>query len=1179
MHKLNKSYISLSYPLGLTLLLCLSLSSKTVKAAPKPIPSQLNILTQPRNQTNTPDTNRAAAEKAEAEAKKLDLKTVPITQGIAKWEEALKYWRLASDRNKEAATLDQIAKLYWVRGEYRKALEYAKKALPICQALGDRECQGAVATSLSLIYDQLGEYQKAIAFYEQVPLFFTETPNLRPTTLNNIAHVYDKLGEKQKAIDAYEQAFDFWKKQGDAVNQAKTLEKIAFLYYASLGEINKSLEILKQANSLDPEFKRDRTLSNLIYFSVANSICTDKLDTLKKPPEVEQPKTASNPSANSNGEAVVKNNIESWNKNVEKWQKLEILGAEADFLEIIGDFGYTQLGEYSKAWEVYQKALNLRQIMGGKSAEAKTLINGAEILNKQGKKQEAIDYLNQALDIQRQIKTRPAQADTLLTLGDVYSSLGAYPESLKAYEQALSLWRESSDRTKEADTLINIGNVHRKLQNYPQALNYYQQALSISRPTGDCRNEALILERISSTYLNSGNYQQAINFGHQAIALSHNLEVVEYKLAIEAGTSDILAQVKLKQKNYSQALKDSQKTIKLAKKSGYKEIEARTYTSTAEAYNALKQPEKAIQTYQEQLTLYTQMGLVAEQAQSLHNIAKLQRQNKQISAALTEIDKAIKIIENIRQEVDSEDLRTSFFATVQDYYQLKINILMELHQQDPSKGYDGQALQTSESSRARVLVELLTQANINIRKNISPELADEERRLQWLREAREKRLSELASQSQPSAELIASIKQEIEDIIKQQQELAVKIRSNSPEYAALNYPQPLTLSQIQQQLDSNTVMLQYSLGKEHSYLWAITPNSLDSYELPPQAQIEKAANDFRQSLIRVAASNKQQATAARQLSQIILAPVANKLAKRLVIVADGTLQNIPFAALTEPTAQESYQPLLINHEIVNLPSASTIAILRQETQQRKKAPKAIAILADPVFSADDSRVTGKPENNSITPDLDLQRSALSRSARNLNRNGWDRLTGTREEAQAILKLGSAKDSLAAFDFDANYNWVKNPQLSQYRVIHLATHGFADDANPELSGIVLSLVDKQGKPERGYLRLNDIFNLNFPADLIVLSACETGQGKEIQGEGLVGLTRGLMYAGSPRIVVSLWNVDDEGTKELMTQFYRQMWQEGKSPVAALRAAQLSLWQNPNWRKPLYWAAFTLQGEWR
>ncbi|WP_292831187.1 CHAT domain-containing protein [Nostoc sp. JL33] len=395
--------------------------------------------------------------------------------------------------------------------------------------------------------------------------------------------------------------------------------------------------------------------------------------------------------------------------------------------------------------------------------------------------------------------------------------------------------------------------------------------------------------------------------------------------------------------------------------------------------------------------------------------------------------------------------------------------------------------------------------------------------------------------------------------------------------------------------------MQYSLGKERSYLWAVTPNSLDTYELPGREQIEKATNDFRQSLV-VVTDPKGTVKAATQLSQIILAPVAKKLGKkRLVIVADGALQNIPFAALTDLNPQPAslpgkkgeqnklpspsggtkfnYQPLLINHEIVNLPSASTIAILRQETKGRKAAPKALAILADPVFSADESRVTGKPDKDSSTPAFDEQRSALARSAKNLNRDGWGRLDGTRQEAEAILKLVSPKDSLQAFDFDANYKWVTNPQLSQYRIIHFATHGFANSSNPELSGIVLSLVDKQGKPQRGYLRLNDIFNLDLPADLVVLSACETGLGKEVQGEGLVGLTRGLMYAGSQRVAVSLWSVDDQGTKELMSEFYRQMWQQGKSPIAALRDAQLYLWEHKNWQDPRYWAAFTLQGEWR
>lgn len=172
-----------------------------------------------------------------------------------------------------------------------------------------------------------------------------------------------------------------------------------------------------------------------------------------------------------------------------------------------------------------------------------------------------------------------------------------------------------------------------------------------------------------------------------------------------------------------------------------------------------------------------------------------------------------------------------------------------------------------------------------------------------------------------------------------------------------------------------------------------------------------------------------------------------------------------------------------------------------------------------------------------------------------------------------------RDRQAVFDFDANYNWATSSKLNQYRILHFATHGFVNDANPELSGIVLSLVNKQGRDIRGYLRLGDLFNLDYPADLIVLSACETGLGKEIQGEGLVGLTRGLMYAGAERLVVSLWQVSDEGTAVFMQEFYRQMLHNGKSANQALRATQLKMWKHEKWRNPNYWAAFAFLGEWK
>ena len=177
-----------------------------------------------------------------------------------------------------------------------------------------------------------------------------------------------------------------------------------------------------------------------------------------------------------------------------------------------------------------------------------------------------------------------------------------------------------------------------------------------------------------------------------------------------------------------------------------------------------------------------------------------------------------------------------------------------------------------------------------------------------------------------------------------------------------------------------------------------------------------------------------------------------------------------------------------------------------------------------------------------------------------------------------MQLLPKGDRTAVFDFDANYSWATGSNLNQFRILHFATHGFVNDENPELSGIVLSLVNKQGKPVRGYLRMHELFNLDYPADLIVLSACETGLGKNVQGEGLVGLTRGLMYAGAERLVVSLWKVDDKGTAVLMKEFYKQMLQNGKSANEALRVAELKMWKG-KWRNPNYWAAFSFLGEWK
>jgi len=279
---------------------------------------------------------------------------------------------------------------------------------------------------------------------------------------------------------------------------------------------------------------------------------------------------------------------------------------------------------------------------------------------------------------------------------------------------------------------------------------------------------------------------------------------------------------------------------------------------------------------------------------------------------------------------------------------------------------------------------------------------------------------------------------------------------------------------------------------------------------------------------------------------------------------------------------DSYsRPLIVEHEIVSLPSATTLAVMRRELADRKPAPRAVAVLADPVFSRFDPRVISSRAGTSRQGDVsrpgDFER-AIKEVRISRNRSGVARLPFSRAEAAAI-KVASGGQAMEAMDFEASRAMAMSDKLSQYRVIHFATHGLLNSEHPEMSGIVFSLVDRHGKSQNGFLRLHDLYNLNLPAELVVLSACQTALGKDVKGEGLVGLTRGFMYAGAARVVASLWQVDDSATAGLMQRFYSKMLEDGLRPSAALRDAQVEMWNQKRWHAPYYWAGFVLQGEWK
>jgi CHAT domain-containing protein len=325
---------------------------------------------------------------------------------------------------------------------------------------------------------------------------------------------------------------------------------------------------------------------------------------------------------------------------------------------------------------------------------------------------------------------------------------------------------------------------------------------------------------------------------------------------------------------------------------------------------------------------------------------------------------------------------------------------------------------------------------------------------------------------------------------------------------------------------------------------------------------------------------------------MVFAPISREVVdKRLIIVPDGFLNYIPFAALLDVTPAEVNpshpRPLILNHEIVNVPSAATLSLLLRQNARRRQTLKTVAVLADPVFSREDERVS--PQASSTTKDRQVQSDDGERDHRGQtgtrrdsgnarsSRIGLTRLYYSREEARRIVAATPTGQGVAELGFDANREAVLNGNLKNYHIIHFATHAVVNEKRPELSGLVLSLVDKRGRAQDGFLGLEDIYNLNLPADLVVLSACNTASGKEAQGEGVIGLTHAFLYAGSSRVLASLWEVDDHPAADLMGWFYEAMEKGGMSPAAALREAQIRMWQNPNRRAPYFWAAFQLQGE--
>jgi CHAT domain-containing protein len=907
-----------------------------------------------------------------------------------------------------------------------------------------------------------------------------------------------------------------------------------------------------------------------------------------------------------------------------------------------------------QAREKFEESLRLWRLAGDRRWEAKLLWNLTVTDNTLGEYRRALEIGEQALALWRATDEPVWEGTTLLFLGEAYHYLSEYQQAVDAFQKTLPLWRAERLRIEEAWTLNNIGSASSALGDRQQALDHYAQSLRVYQSAGahvdgirgqgialtsaagvyaalgqpqqardyleralphwravnDRRGEARVLHRLGEISVAAGEARQALEYYDQALTIWRALG---HRFA-EAATLHSAGDAHLSLGEQQPALDHLSQALELRRNIGDRRGQAQTLTSLAAIAHQEDGHEQAIELCQQALSLQRAIGDRTGEAQTRYQLARIERARGQWDEARQQIEAALSLIERARANLLSQELRSSYLATVRDCYEFYVDLLMRMHERQPDNGFDAEALRASERARARSLLEMLAEARAEIRQGANPQLIARERSLQQqlnAKAAHELRLR----RGLPTPEQLAAVEKEIVALSAAYDEAQTQIRATSPRYAALTQPTPPSAAEIQPQLDQDTLLLEYALGEARSYLWAVTRDKLTSHVLPKRSEIEAAAQRVyglltarnqrragetsRQRRARIKQADLQYAESATALSQTLLGPVATQLGKkRLVIVAHGVLQFIPFAALPKPGARgwglragernpqsliPNPQPLIVDHEIVHLPSAAVLALLRRDLAERRAAPKTIAVLADPVFSAGDERV--RANTAGAEPTTTSRRKNWRDITRALTDIGYDdaalrlpRLQGTEWEAKQILARVPSDQKLAALGFTANRETATSPVLSQYRILHFATHALISNARPELSGLVLSLVDEQGREQDGFLRAHEIFNLKLPAELVVLSACQTGLGKEVKGEGIVGLTRSFMYAGAPRVVVSLWSVRDREAAELMARFYKRlMGPERMSAAAALRSAQIEMWQKG--QAPYFWAAFVLQGEWR
>lgn len=1029
-----------------------------------------------------------------------------------------------------------------------RALEVYTNAAREARAGRDRLLEASSYFMCGVLYKRLGEHvrgvdelEKAIEIYSQ-----TASPHDEAKALyeQGDGWRYSNVKDRQeKAIVCYERAATLFEKVADTAYHALSVNRIGLMleeqakYKPALERYDQAIAIFRKM----PETHKDLPVILNNKASLLITLWKEEKETEAALKEAIQLAISTQQPTEEARAHLLQGQLEmhryrmnaadeSFRRAIAGYERIGNRDYLAATMKLCGlNFFYN--GEYDKALALLENLPEIPKSKKNAATRAEGMLITAIIKRERGDIGKALDLLNTSLKLARESGFAATEFSALFSLTTVYVSLGDYISAIQIAEEAVKLTQDNYNN--QLLCLSYKGVALEELDRTEEAKQVFEEIWNGISKVSNPVILPMILNNAGYYYQRTGNLKRSIQLFEQSI----------------------------------DSLKASPNAHNLCT----------MYNNLAHSYLISGNLEEAETTSQRSYEIINATGNNAQKAMYYFNKADLHYRRNNFKEAIADIERSIEFLEQFRDSISGQELRTTFFARSRKIYELYIEILLQIGgEQQLAK-----ALTLSERARARTLLETLLIAQADISRGINLELREQERALKGKITDLSQQQVKLTIRKAPK-EVIASIAEQMSRIQEEYQALQSRIRKESPVYAALTQPLQIDLDRIRAEVtDSDTAFLEYLLTDRQSYLWVVTSDSIKVHTLPSRDEIERIAiplynlishrSETKRNLTVIEEQGLAQNSSelALKLSQVVLLPALKGLKqKRLLIAADGVLQYIPFAALP----LDNQQPLITSYETINIPSALTLAVMRKQRQQSQSQSKMI-VMADPVFETSDPRVV----QNLSARKQPSEKSLLNDVALRATGGNIPRLPGTRLEASRIKALFRSGEAVTVTDFDASRELALSGRLASYQMIHFATHGFVNTEKPELSGLVLSLVDRDGNSQQGYLLLQDVYNLNLPAEIVVLSACQTGLGREIRGEGLVGLTRGFMHAGARRVVVSLWSVSDVGTAELMMRFYRGYVKEKLSAAEALRRAQLSMLKERRWRDPFFWAAFQLQGD--